>query len=605
MGSGPLATSKKEMGLNDGSLFIIEGGVEQKVGIVGDPRPASDRFGLEYVLKVVVALPVSYRKADFQLADFAIILKSGDEILARKELTNEEWTAIAPSLDYVAEVRWTASPEDTGKKLSIGLEAGHPADGVAKAEEGTIAAFDRVILCEASNTCTEEWPKCFQQMLDDTVLVDVSGSIAGNPVAFTALFDKVVVHFGELLIRLQKEVKKEAPRFTKVRAELMIFSDESNGATTVWPKDGAAGGVYLTADSFADLLDVVASLRVPGALLLNRKTAIGNGVLTAMRTIATTRKEQADATLFQVTRALVVVSDGANSESNEKFAKHMKKVVALVEDQPLTCLFAMSGSAGSQTVQAIQGGSYSPAACLAPNSTDTIDAQVDGGIALAKHLLLTEGGPLLHRYHCRQDPFHCTCRGDKDEVEYKESMDQCAALQTAPPATTQPPTPKATTAPTTTEAPTCTDSVGWFDIGGEQYNCEWYEKGSRCAKYGTRFGREDVSANTACCTCGGGVITPKAPEPSYSCVESKKQMHFVGAEGIGDACECDDSHICSACIFGVGATHTCTVCKKAQYLLRGVCVSAEGCIIDGMVPQKGVAADGSRSSSEGGVCAAP
>ena len=61
----------------------------------------------------------------------------------------------------------------------------------------------------------------------------------------------------------------------------------------------------------------------------------------------------------------------------------------------------------------------------------------------------------------------------------------------------------------------CADSPeGWYDIDGPTYDCEWYSQGSNCASYGDSYANEGLTANMACCVCGGGVNVPLAPPPT-------------------------------------------------------------------------------------------
>ncbi len=68
----------------------------------------------------------------------------------------------------------------------------------------------------------------------------------------------------------------------------------------------------------------------------------------------------------------------------------------------------------------------------------------------------------------------------------------------------------------------CFDSfVGWSDVGGAKYNCEWYAKKGNCDDYGNFFENHGVTANDVCCTCGGGGTTfssylPPTPQPTQS-----------------------------------------------------------------------------------------
>lgn len=59
--------------------------------------------------------------------------------------------------------------------------------------------------------------------------------------------------------------------------------------------------------------------------------------------------------------------------------------------------------------------------------------------------------------------------------------------------------------PVVEEEETCTDIDSWFDADGEQYNCAWYSAlHSRCMVYGDRKRHDGMTANEACCACGGG-----------------------------------------------------------------------------------------------------
>jgi len=49
------------------------------------------------------------------------------------------------------------------------------------------------------------------------------------------------------------------------------------------------------------------------------------------------------------------------------------------------------------------------------------------------------------------------------------------------------------------------DGVAWHDNGGAMYDCGYYaEKDTRCSKDGNRFAWKGLTANEACCDCGGG-----------------------------------------------------------------------------------------------------
>ena len=57
--------------------------------------------------------------------------------------------------------------------------------------------------------------------------------------------------------------------------------------------------------------------------------------------------------------------------------------------------------------------------------------------------------------------------------------------------------------------PFCTDSpLGWYDIDGPTYDCEWYAKGRNCLNHGDFYAsmweNKLTTANEACCACAGG-----------------------------------------------------------------------------------------------------
>lgn len=52
--------------------------------------------------------------------------------------------------------------------------------------------------------------------------------------------------------------------------------------------------------------------------------------------------------------------------------------------------------------------------------------------------------------------------------------------------------------------PGCVDMGAYYDKGGNDYNCMWYELGDHCEWYGEHFAHVNLTANMACCVCGGG-----------------------------------------------------------------------------------------------------
>ena len=53
----------------------------------------------------------------------------------------------------------------------------------------------------------------------------------------------------------------------------------------------------------------------------------------------------------------------------------------------------------------------------------------------------------------------------------------------------------------------CTDLGGFYHNNGESkatYNCLWYAQSKHCQWYGNFFAHAGLTANNACCACGGG-----------------------------------------------------------------------------------------------------
>lgn len=64
----------------------------------------------------------------------------------------------------------------------------------------------------------------------------------------------------------------------------------------------------------------------------------------------------------------------------------------------------------------------------------------------------------------------------------------------------------------------CSDKGGFYDSRGVDYNCMWYAgtgtgTSTRCSQYGNSA-HAGVTANMACCACGGGVRAPSPPTTS-------------------------------------------------------------------------------------------
>jgi len=44
----------------------------------------------------------------------------------------------------------------------------------------------------------------------------------------------------------------------------------------------------------------------------------------------------------------------------------------------------------------------------------------------------------------------------------------------------------------------------WHDSDGPKYDCQWYQEDNRCKTFGDGYENEGLTANEACCACGGG-----------------------------------------------------------------------------------------------------
>jgi len=79
----------------------------------------------------------------------------------------------------------------------------------------------------------------------------------------------------------------------------------------------------------------------------------------------------------------------------------------------------------------------------------------------------------------------CACNGGT-EVEVVLNSDQITA--------------------TTDSNDECRDVPNWHDDGGDRYDCPWYslDTEENCSRWGNLDGRFCLSANQACCSCGGG-----------------------------------------------------------------------------------------------------
>ena len=129
---------------------------------------------------------------------------------------------------------------------------------------------------------------------------------------------------------------------------------------------------------------------------------------------------------------------------------------------------------------------------------------------------------------------------------------------------TAPPTKTPTKAPV---EPICSNVPNWKDSDGD--GCNWYVNNDPgCDDYGDCCKKQGHTANTACCFCGGGILTyPDPPTKSPIAVRSPtepptRQPVQDGSLDTGDSCLADydcQSGICEngACM----ATSSCKILK--------------------------------------------
>jgi len=131
-----------------------------------------------------------------------------------------------------------------------------------------------------------------------------------------------------------------------------------------------------------------------------------------------------------------------------------------------------------------------------------------------------------------------------------------------------------TSSPTSTPVP-CTDSpLGWYDIDGSEFDCEYYAEGNNCENYGDDYEKDGKTANEACCACGGG----KDPSDSsgedlcqdndekfqYSAT-NKKNCKFFGKQNTEQRCDKNN---------GIGNGNCPVTCKTGCK-----CYDTEGAIL--------------------------
>lgn len=98
-----------------------------------------------------------------------------------------------------------------------------------------------------------------------------------------------------------------------------------------------------------------------------------------------------------------------------------------------------------------------------------------------------------------------------------------------------------------------TEPSGWTDSGGD--GCDWYSTGWRCFVSDLYADENGVSANEACCECGGGA--------SANCVDDTEWV-----DSTGDGCDWYAEGVLRCQLFGGGfendgltAQDACCVCQ--------------------------------------------
>jgi len=82
---------------------------------------------------------------------------------------------------------------------------------------------------------------------------------------------------------------------------------------------------------------------------------------------------------------------------------------------------------------------------------------------------------------------------------------------------------------------TCEDADGWYDKDGPRYNCGWYTEGNNCMEYGSEEGKFCLSANEACCACGGGNVEIDINKVDDNCNEIVDPTLLWGGIGYCDS----------------------------------------------------------------------
>ena len=112
---------------------------------------------------------------------------------------------------------------------------------------------------------------------------------------------------------------------------------------------------------------------------------------------------------------------------------------------------------------------------------------------------------------------------------------------------------------TATLPPKCYDTSGWVDSYGD--GCTWYEAfANRCESWGTDVGADGQTANQACCVCGGGTTTCE-DNPSFTfLLDNGRTQDCAWFTVNPDKAPARISKYCGRTNVSNGCRETCGVC---------------------------------------------
>ena len=102
---------------------------------------------------------------------------------------------------------------------------------------------------------------------------------------------------------------------------------------------------------------------------------------------------------------------------------------------------------------------------------------------------------------------------------------------------------------------TFSDGTAWYDIDGPTYDCAWYSSGTNCSAYGNSYSNGGLTANMACCVCGGGDLLS---------VGDAVWGGPMCTDVVSDLCDgnnCSGNGTCQAGVCTCAAGYTGTTCE--------------------------------------------